>query len=288
MKIAFFTAGTVGAGHLVLGLAVERGLRRAGFTGEYRMFGPEVPYPLARRVAYQPVAVNYEELTDAARAPESELARALRTYAPDLLLIDLFWAPLNAILPLPSCETWLLLRYVPDAWLVGTPDIRFDSARYPRIVATEPLDHPLLTDLLDPIVIANPDECAPKHALRERVGATAADRLVVITDTAPPGTFLEQLPDDIGSDDTVVRFNLHDVDAPFPLAEWLPGADLVIGAAGYSTFWEARWLGYFDRTRFFPVECKIDNQYWRVRHCSDWVPEGNGADQLAGWIVAGG
>ena len=46
MKIGFFTAGTIGAGHLLRGMALERGLRRAGFGGEFRMFGPPEAFPM--------------------------------------------------------------------------------------------------------------------------------------------------------------------------------------------------------------------------------------------------
>ncbi len=57
--------------------------------------------------------------------------------------------------------------------------------------------------------------------------------------------------------------------------------------AGYNTYWESKWLGYFDRCYFTPFPCAIDDQAWRMRECADYWPTANGADTLAEWILAG-
>jgi hypothetical protein len=54
MRIAYVTGGTVGAGHLVRGVAVGRALGRAGIDATYRMFGPALPFPVAPRLGYEP------------------------------------------------------------------------------------------------------------------------------------------------------------------------------------------------------------------------------------------
>ena len=83
----------------------------------------------------------------------------------------------------------------------------------------------------------------------------------------------------------VVYCSLYEELAPFPLAEWLPGADAICTGAGYNSFWEARTLGYFDRTHFTPFSHHIDDQAWRVRECAHYSPKENGADRLAQWIL---
>src|SRR5690606_10019649 len=102
VRVAFFTAGTLGAGHLVRGRAIGRALARAGFRGSYRMFGPAGPparfSAAARGGCYEEVAIEERVLLDPVLARESPLARALEAFSPDVLLVDMFWAPLGNIL----------------------------------------------------------------------------------------------------------------------------------------------------------------------------------------------
>jgi hypothetical protein len=130
VKVAYFTGGTVGAGHLVRGLAIGRGLARAGFAGEYRMLGPALPFPVARSSSgYETVEIqNDRTLRDRHLAQMSGLAQRLQALSPDLLLVDLFWAPLYWVLPSLSCEAWLLVRTCPPVWLQGPPDMPFRKA----------------------------------------------------------------------------------------------------------------------------------------------------------------
>jgi hypothetical protein len=286
MRIAYFTAGTVGAGHLVRGLAIRRGLERAGFRGSYRMFGPGIPIPLIERVPYELVDIAAEELRERETASASGLARSLAAWAPDLLLIDLFWAPLHHIVGELDCPAWLLVRKCPDQWFVGPSFFRFDAARYEHIIATEPLDHWIITDMIDPVVICNRNEREPKNALRELLEVPRGETLTVVAHAGNPGE-IETVDVPRRDGETVVTASLHRDELPFPLAAWLHGADRIVAAGGYNTFWEARTLGYFERTEWVTFERVIDNQKWRLATCSEWTPEGNGADQLAAWMLEG-
>ena len=86
MRIAYFSAGTVGAGDLLHSLSIERGLRRVPFAGEYRAFGPPSPFTFARGASYEPVPVHMTELAAPDRADGSRLAKNLREYAPVIAL----------------------------------------------------------------------------------------------------------------------------------------------------------------------------------------------------------
>jgi len=275
----------VGAGHLVRGLAIQRGLGRAGFAGTYRMFGPTLPFPAARLCpGYETVPIQTDPaLYDRHLAQTSDLAERLRDFAPDLLIVDLFWAPLRWVLPALKTEAWLLLRTFPPPWLTGPLQSPFDPTQFERIVAIEPVSHAMIDDEIDPIVIANPDECQPPEALRERLGIPPGEKLTVVLHAGERGE-TEDLLRHAGTDRPTV-LDLFEEKGFFPAAEWLGGADHVVSGAGYNAFWEARWLGYAGRTTLVAFHRSIDNQLLRARELWHVRPRENGADVLARWIV---
>ncbi len=281
MRIAYFTAGTVGAGHLVRGLAIERALARRGFDGTYATFGPTLPFPIASQVRTTPVAIVERELRDPIRAVTTPLAAALQAYRPDLLLVDMFWAPLRHVLPMLRCEAWLLVRSCPAAWFQGPADTRYAPSLFRRVIGIEPIERPEIREHVDPVVVCNPDECRPPGALRARLGVADGQPLVVVVHAGVAGEVMQLDP---GGDDAA-WFDLFAEDALFPLAEWLGDADEIHCAAGYNTFWEARWLGYAPRARFTALPRQIDDQAWRLRECADHPMPANGADTLAGWMI---
>lgn len=282
MKVAYFTAGTVGAGHLVRGLAIERALGRAGFAGTFRMFGPPLPFPAAAGTAYEPIEIRADRtLLDPRLAGETGFARRLADYAPDLLLVDLFWMPLRWVLPALPCEAWLLLRTCPPRWLVGPTGARFDARQFRRIVAIEPMDYEVIDEVIDPVVIANPDECRPPEALRDHLGFPPGRPLTVVLHAGAPGE-AAQLREEAGAG--AVTLDLFQERALFPAAEWLGGADRIVAGAGFNAYWEARWLGYAGKTTFVPFLRSIDDQERRLTF-GDYRPRQNGADVVAGWIA---
>lgn len=284
MRIAYFTAGTVGAGHLVRGLAIGRGLMRRGFDGDYRMFGPPLAYGIAPPANHTAVAIEAKDARDPQRARTSDLARTLAEFRPDLLLVDMFWASLRHFLPSLGCEAWLLVRKCPGAWFVGPSDTPYAPEQYRRTIAIEPVRHLAITERIDPIVVCNPDECRPPTALRERLGMPPGETLTVVTHAGVAGE-IDGIAPAVG--EKAVRCDLHDTEPLFPLAEWLGGADRIFSAAGYNSYWEARWLGYADRTHFAAQPRRIDDQAWRIAACGAHAMRANGADVLAADVVRG-
>ncbi len=284
MKVGFYTQGNGGAGHLARGLAIERGLRRAGFTGEYRIIGcrPGVPFPLPD---------NYVVADDTPRAfaqketaLQTPVAEALFAFRPDLLIVDIWWFPLFHILPELDCEAWLILDWKPKVWLEGPPSHPFPGHQYARVIAIEPFRRDQIRETIDPIVICNPDEAQPENALRERFDVPPEKSLIVRLQAGWPGEEKELF----GSEDPnehVLTFSPFTRQSLFPAAEWLNGADKIFCGSGYNAFWEARWMGYFDRTVFFPFKRSIDSQEWRARACATASMTENGADVLARQIL---
>lgn len=289
MKIAYLTAGNVGAGHFVRGIAIGRGLRRAGFAGTYRMFGPPLPFSLARRCElYEEVPILAEQV--ALRHPQlaqtSALAVRLREFQPDLLVVDLFWAAVRWILPLRHCEAWLLVRTCPPLWLEGTRQMPFAPRQFDRILAIEPISHPAIAEAIDPIVVCNRDECRPGGALRERLGLSPGRELTVVLQAGEPGEAAALAAAAAGHE--CVTLDLYSDEPLFPAAEWLGGADRIFSGAGYNAFWEGRWLGYGERASFLPFARSIDDQAARVKAFATCLPRGNGADVLACMLLGAG
>jgi hypothetical protein len=287
VRVAYFTAGTIGAGHHVRGVAIGRGLARVtGEEVEYRTFGPALPCAGGRRFIHCEVPVSRAELEDPTRAPEGLLARAIGDYRPDVLLIDMFWAPLCFVLPALAslgCEAWLLLRKCPSAWFGGpSAAMQFEASRYARILAIEPnLGTGPWAETIEPIVVANADECRPKTALRAHFDVPDGVRLDVVVHAGRPGERAELR----GAGAEARVLDLFDESSLFPAAEWLGGADRIATGAGYNSFWEAQWLRYAERTTFTPFARPIDDQGWRIRACSAHAMRENGADALARALV---
>lgn len=283
MKIAYFTAGSAGAGHLVRGVAIGRALERACPSGrcEYRIFSP--PSAFARIAApwIEQVPIEPALLRAKSTAEQSAIARALRAFSPDALVIDLFWAPL--VFVAISCPTFLLLRSVPAQWLVGPTEARFDPARYERVFAIEPAPGLERFETLSPIVVSARTEIRDRSELRALVqqhdgplriiarGGLASDHEALVASA----TAIDPRP--------WSTLDLHAPDAPFPAAQWLaamqPG-DRLVACPGYNLYWEARALGFDAHTTWVPIARKLDDPAMRAALRGP-APSVNGADELA-------
>lgn len=296
MKIAYFTGGSAGAGHAVRSLAIRRALDRAGFPGEMRMFVPVEPFA-GLRSALAPLSptvcpIDPDEVLDPMRGPASELAMALVDYAPDLLIADLFWAPLIHIRPMLDCEAWLIVRSCPPVWLVGGPNTKFDPSQYARVIGIEPVEHEHIREHIEPIVICNPDEARTRADLCERWKVDEMTRIVAISHAGLSGEIdmlLAEYEADTGHNGVktlVIQSDLRDEDAIFPMALWLPAVDQIHCAAGYNSYWESRWMGYAGKTRLLVIDRRIDDPRSRINAGRDYVMRENGADVLARSIMS--
>lgn len=291
MRVALFTAGTVGAGHLMRGVAIARAIARAGLACEFRHFGPRLAFPPEHTLAryadtYEIIDVLADRmLRDRVLAAESPLTHALESYRPDVLIVDVFWLPLRWVLPFLRVESWLLVRTAPSHWLTNLGPISFVPSQYARIIGMEPVPYREVNCVIDPIVVANPEECQPPEALRAHFGVPAEERLAVVAHAGERGE-LEQLRA-AAPEEALRELDLHAARTLFPAAEWLGGADRIVCGGGFNSFWEAKWLGYADRTTFVPFPRNIDDQAHRITTMRDYEMYGNGADQLVQMLQEG-
>jgi len=280
---------------MVRGLAIWRALERAGYRGEMRMFAPVEPFAgLSSALAPLSLTVcptDPDVVLDPVRGPASELATALVDFAPDLLIVDMFWAPLLYIRPLLDCEAWLIVRSCSPVWLRGTPTLKFDPTQYARVIGIEPLEHEEIREHIEPIVICNPDEARTRAELCERWDVDQKTWIVAISHAGLRGEIDTLLADHKANatvDDgetLIIQSDLHDENAIFPLAVWLPGVDQVHAVAGYNTYWESHWMGYADKSQFRVIRRKIDFPQDRVNAGLSYRMRENGADILARSII---
>ncbi|MFO0557682.1 MAG: hypothetical protein U0269_06655 [Polyangiales bacterium] len=290
MRVAYFTAGSAGAGHLVRGVAIARALDRArpDASRELRIFSPPSAFAHVAERWLEPVVIEPALLRSKRTADESAVARALRAYAPDVLVIDLFWAPL--VFVTLSCPTVLLLRSVPAAWLVGPAEARFDHRRYERVFAIEPAPGLDRFEPLSPIVVSTRAEARDRSALRALLDRRDGPLRIIArggleSDHEQLARVAHEL--DAGPWDTL---DLSSPSAPFPAAEWLAAmeqGDRLVACPGYNLYWEARTLGFDAHTTWVPIARKLDAPAMRAALTGP-APRSNGADELARILLARG
>src|SRR5262249_37050341 len=138
---------------------------------------------------------------------------------------------------------------------------------YARVIGIEPIAPKESREHVDPVVVCNPDECHPAHALREHYGVPEGAPISFVVQAGLPGEGAELVRDEreraAGFD--VVAAHLHGEAPLFPVAPYLPGADRIVGGAGYNLFWETRWLGLEARTELHPFRRAADDQTPRLR-----------------------
>lgn len=292
MRVAWVSpAWGKGGGHLSRFLAITRAAERAAFPVDWALFTGTAGIDPRVRDAVPSLTHEPASLDARAHARGDEAFRnALHRSAPDLVLVDLVWMPVQPLLRELALPGWLLLRWVPPAWLVGPRARPFQRCVWDRVWTIEPFRDStpeLPLEAIGPFVTTNPDELRPAADLRERLGVAPDERLILVPQTGAAGES-EVLAAAVerGQRDRVVRLHAGDAHGLVPLAPWLAGADRIVAGAGYNLTWEVRWLGLEERTRLVPFPRNNDDQAWRAA-CA-WRPTRNGADELIGAMRRGG
>ncbi len=290
-RVALYTSGFIGGGHLALAESIKRALTRAGSKIEFRVFYAEMPVDIPEGTTCEVVrlATDPKELRNQLAAEQSQTAVALREYNPDLLLVDSAFRDLRYIRPLVDCEAWLLFHWIPRHLFHGPYNRTFDPSQYSKVIGTEP-GLPFDVDVqLEPVVICNREECHPPFALRDRLHVPTGRQLSLVAHTGRASE-MSELEDEerrTHPENFVARATMHDARPIFPLAHWLPGADRIVGGAGYGLFWEVKWLGLAAKAQLRPFPRGIDDQTPRMRNALRYEMRQNGADQLARMLESG-
>jgi hypothetical protein len=308
LRILYLTAGTIGAGHVMRGVAIHRALERLGGRGQFVLAGPQPdltihltggmaagPHPAGDtvgRLQLEPrsIRVDATRVADRDQALDSDAARLARELDPDLVLVDLFWVPFLHLVRACPAPSWLLLRSCPAKWLRGPPSVPFDARAFARVIWTEPGADGIVegASRVEPIVVASRDDERRGPSLRERLGARGARPLALVAHGGMTGE-IERLDAlaraRFGHTHEVAHANLRRAGVPFPLAPWLREADVIVGGAGYNLAWELTWLDLHARATLVPFDRPIDDQHARARLAPSHAMAANGAEQLASQIL---
>lgn len=287
MRIAWLAPGlAAGGGHLSRLLATERAFRRAEVPAELRVWAGDVPAWTARWIPnLQPESLDALKAEDL-RLEGHPLLQALRAWSPDVLLVDLFWWPVQPLVEALDCPAWLLLRDVPRAWLRGPVSRPFNQDAWTRIVAIEPWRRQRPSQLVElpPMVTCTRDELLPPDALALHFGIPVDQPIVLLAQTGAPEErqqlkgLAEREAESLGG--VVIPLSMRDDRALVPLSPWLAGAKRIVGGVGYNLIWECAHLGLEDRARLVPFARNNDDQAWRMTLGPEPARGANGADRL--------
>lgn len=327
MRVVYATAGDVGVGDLVHGLALRAAAQRSGLPITVTVLsatgrsdggsggGGAAAFPALRHVDdLHHATFSPREIVAASTARSSALAAALRALRPDVVVVGQFWMPFQHIVGGLDVPAALLLRKAPAIWVQGPAALPFSSSSWTRVIETEPVGFGVVgSTSAPPLVVCNPDELLDAATARAQLLAGRVDdgrplRLVFqagnvgeaqqLATSSPSLDGVAVVPMGGRADGQGLHgrramqtrvIDLRDDDAPFPVARLLLGADEVVSGAGYNAFWEARWLGTAHKTHLVALPRSIDDQAWRLS-LSTTTMTANGADVLIGelWAAHGG
>lgn len=267
----FYYALGGGLGHLTRGLALARQWSRLR-TEPFVLFASS---PIS--VAEPATLLRLEDRTpppERLRRLVRELAAALK---PALFAVDAFPAgilgELPELLPELSCPTAAVVRRLQSRW-VEAWDLPQLLPRYTTVVAAEAGLNFLSDRASPPILIRRREEVLSRAEARGAFGAAEDIPLIltVTTGLTPADQGLQGLSVKIarrlGAELRLVSPHPPGpLPAPyvnhFPLAEWLPAADLVIAPCGYNLFHETRALGI--PAVWVPQPRLYDDQFARAK-----------------------
>lgn len=287
LRVLFLSSGIAGSGHIVLGLSVANAFKRSGVQHEFRLLSVETPFAdLARRhgVDVHTIMAENEIILGPARWRESELYKAIASFKPDILVVDLFWFALDSFIKELPCRKVLLIRQVDPRFFrfrVSDRELAFRPGDYDLVATIEPgFALPFPAESLEPLVIRNRDEIKTTYEARADMGIAPEDRACFFgfNGNAWEGAQVWKSFDYLDAEGWKVVRSDNRAGGLFPAVDWYNAFDMVVCGAGYNAFWEAR---HFGKEAFFaPFPRNFEDQYHRIRVNSDYVPKENGADQL--------
>jgi hypothetical protein len=249
MRVLFYSGGVTGSGHIVLGLCVAAALKRSGMPYEVAILSVETPFAqLARRSGVSIMTLPAEE-ADALgpeRYRESALFRAIDSYRPDFLIVDLFWFNLDAFLRELPCKKILLIRQVDPAifhFRVPGRELTFHPADYDIILKTEPgFELPFPARQIADLGFGDKEEtCLFAFNGKQGEGASAWKSYSYLREEG-----------------WKVYRSDNRQGGLFPAVDWFNAFDMLVCGAGYSAFWEARAFG--KEAFFVPFPRRFEDQ----------------------------
>ncbi len=289
MRILYYSSAVSGSGHIVQGISISNALKRRDSNASFLIVHNSAMGHLAERLGVPQQHIDFEDehSLSAARYEDSQLFTAIRSFNPDIILVDLSWFMLHAFIDrLQAKKVFLCRQIAAEAFSIPLEKgaITFNPAAYDLIIQTEPWESPFDMQQINPIVIRNRREIFSAEEGRHLLGVRKGSPVCLFAFNGNPGDFkkISRTYSYIENEGYEViyttNYQIHGPADLFPVVDYFHAVDLLICGAGYNAFWEAV---YFDKNAVFvPIPTRFENQYRRVEEFSSFQFEENGADQL--------
>jgi len=292
MKIAYYTSGIPGTGRIVQGISIYNALKRKGVKCNYTIVSSTPLARIADTFAIPHIEIPLEDDKALSRDNYSSsfLYKTLIELSPDILIVDRMWFTLYHFIQKLKCVKIFFSIQVDDRFFaINLADemITFKPEQYDRILAIEPFKCSIAMDQINPIIIRNRDEIYDKKTALLKLGINGLKKVCLIALNYKEGYF-ERLKTkysylESAGYDIIYTTNVKG-GGIFPIVDYYNAIDLVVGAAGYTQFWE---VIYFQKEAIFETfPLHFSNMKWRLNECQDYSFNENGADQLVNIMLS--
>jgi hypothetical protein len=287
MKIVYYTSGKTGVGRLVLGLSIYNALVRNKTDCEYTILSsasPKQAQILDRlNVPHIEILPEYYHSLSPEHYEKSKLYTTLSSLNPDILIVDRMWLTLYYFIHILPCKKIFITSQVMDRFFTVQLEqeyINFKPEQYDRVITIEPFKCTFTSESINPMIIRNRDEILDRKTALNKLDLSG-DRKVCFIGVNFKEGYLEDFKQKYNylEDEYDVIYSTNITGGGiFPIVDYYNAIDLLICPPTYNHFWEAV---YFKKEAIFEtVPVKYCDLLKRIRECSEYYFDENGADQM--------
>ena len=285
IRILYYTSAVTGTGHLVQGISIYNALSRNYVRGVFCILHNSMTTIPFRRLNIRQISIPFEDecILSHDNYQSSELFSAINFFNPDVLIVDLSWFMLHSFINELHCKKVFLCRQISEkAFSVPLESgrIEFNPEYFDLLIQTEPFDNYFEMKQINPIIIKSRDEILSKVEAQKCLDVNGSNPVCMfalngstelLQRTRKTYSYLEE-----EGYDMVYSANYEG--GLFPVIDYFNAVDLLICGGGYNAFWESV---YFQKDAIYvAVPTIFEDQQKRIKECSDYMFEENGADQL--------
>lgn len=285
MNILYYSSGFTGSGNVVQGISIYNALKRRKKRNNFAILNNSPNYHLIGMCGVNHFEIKMENEVDLSHDnyQSSELFSAINFFNPDVLIVDLSWFMLHSFINELHCKKVFLCRQISEkAFSVPLESgrIEFNPEYFDLLIQTEPFDNYFEMKQINPIIIKSRDEILSKVEAQKCLDVNGSNPVCMfalngstelLKRTRKTYSYLEE-----EGYDMVYSANYEG--GLFPVIDYFNAVDLLICGGGYNAFWESV---YFQKDAIYvAVPTIFEDQQKRIKECSDYMFEENGADQL--------
>lgn len=285
MNVIYLTSGLTGAGRLVRGISIGNAIQRRALPWKYTIVSNSIFGRLAdlSGISHIEIPKEHEYQLNKENYHTSVLCKILASLAPDVLIVDLVWFLLHHFIrELPYKKIFITHVVHDNFFYVLLPEgtIYFRPEDYDRALAIEPFRTSMPFDEINPIIVRNRDEIYSIDNALATLNLNAQSPKCLVTFNFHPTDPIMNMDkySYLKKEGYEFIYTKDYPDGLFPAVDYYNAFDIVISAAGYSQFWEAR---FFNKKAFFEKRQTVfEDVDYRLKKCKKHSFTENGADQL--------